>query len=358
MDWLSHLLSAMPVSGRLDLRCLYGAPWRIDQAAAEQGAMAYHAVLSGSAIVEDPFSGIPQRLNAGDILMIPSGIAHSLHDGSGERPVPAVSRPALNLVFSENAGTGERLDMLCGHFVTSPPHNRMLRAYLPSLLIIREPQEFVSGARSTAAAQVRSLIALMRTESGEESLGSRAMLNAFSAALFTLALRLASEAADTPVGLLALAGNPRLASALTAMFENPAHPWTLPNLGRLCHMSRATLARHFQGSLGRSASDLLLDIRMTLAANELRKPGQSTGAIAAMVGYQSEAAFQRAFKQHAGMTASQWRRAMKPRENLSVALRQRSHSRGRLSESASSDETSLGGDQGSSSACADTKFSV
>lgn len=317
MDWLSRLVAMMPVNGRLDLRCLYGAPWRIDQMAAEPGAMAYHAVLAGSAIVENPIGGATQRLNAGDILMIPSGMAHCLHDGSGERPVPAFSRPALNLVFSENAGTGERLDMLCGHFVTSPPHNRMLRTYLPPLLIIRGRRDFASGGRSAAATQVRSLIALMRSETSEESLGSKAMLNAFSAALFTLALRLASEAVDKPVGLLALAGNPRLASALMPMFENPGHSWTLPDLARLCHMSRATLARHFQESLGRSASDLLLDIRMTVAANELKKPGQSTGTIAAMVGYQSEAAFQRAFKRHAGMTPSQWRRAMRPPENFS-----------------------------------------
>jgi len=309
MDWLSHLLSLMPVRGRLDLRCLYGAPWRIDQAAAEDGAIAYHAVLAGSAIVEDPTGGPPHRLDAGDILLLPCGAAHSLHDGSGASPVPAYDRPALNLVFSENAGAGERLDMLCGHFVLSPQHTRMLRAYLPPLLVVRGTKERATARQSTAGAQVSGLVGLMRAESGEDSLGGRAMLDAFSAALFTLALRLASEAADAPAGLLSLAGHPRLAAALAAMIEQPDHPWTLPELARLCHMSRATFARHFQQSLGRSAADLLLDIRMTLAANELGKPGRSTAAVAELAGYQSEAAFQRIFKQHTGMTPAQWRRA-------------------------------------------------
>jgi AraC family transcriptional activator of mtrCDE len=261
--------------------------------------------------VEDPAGGPPHRLGAGDILLLPSGTAHSLHDGSGAPPVPAYSRPALNLVFSENAGTGERLDLLCGHFVTSPHHNRLLRAHLPPLLIVRGAKGLDVTGQSVASAQVSGLVALMRAESGEESLGGRAMLNAFSAALFTLALRLASEAAEAPAGLLALAGHPRLAPALMAMFEKPARPWTLPDLARLCHMSRATLARHFQESLGRSAADLLLDIRMTLAANELRKPERSTATVAEMAGYQSEAAFQRIFKQHVGMTPAQWRRAAK-----------------------------------------------
>jgi AraC family transcriptional activator of mtrCDE len=309
MDWLSHLLVMMPVTGRLDLRCLYGAPWRIDQAGADAGAMAYHAVLAGSLVLEDPQGGAPYRLAAGDILLLPSGTAHRLHDGSGAPPVPAHNRLGVNLVFSENAGTGERLDMLCGHFLTSLQHNRLLRAYLPPLLIVRGARGRSTAEQTAAGAQVSSLVALMRAESDKESLGGRAMLNAFSSALFTLALRLASEAAEAPAGLLALAGHPRLAPALTAMFQEPAHSWTLPELARVCHMSRATLARHFQESLGRSAADLLLDIRMTLAANELKKPMRSTAAVAEIAGYQSEAAFQRAFKQHMGATPAQWRRA-------------------------------------------------
>jgi AraC family transcriptional activator of mtrCDE len=73
-------------------------------------------------------------------------------------------------------------------------------------------------------------------------------------------------------------------------------------------MSRATLARQFQEQLGRSASDLLAEIRMALAGNELKKSSLSTGAVAEAVGYQSEAAFQRAFKSHMGVTPAQWRK--------------------------------------------------
>lgn len=74
-------------------------------------------------------------------------------------------------------------------------------------------------------------------------------------------------------------------------------------------MSRATFARHFQEKLGRSASDLLTDIRMTLAANELKKSALSTVAVAEIAGYQSVAAFQRVFKQRTGMTPARWRQA-------------------------------------------------
>jgi AraC-like DNA-binding protein len=101
-------------------------------------------------------------------------------------------------------------------------------------------------------------------------------------------LRLASERSDAPVGLLALAGHPRLAPTLRALFNEPARAWSLPELARLCNMSRATLARQIQEKLAPCASDLLTDIRMTLVANELRKSSMSTGAVTEAVGYQSE----------------------------------------------------------------------
>ncbi|SDR03631.1 AraC family transcriptional regulator, activator of mtrCDE [Rhizobiales bacterium GAS113] len=307
-DWLSHLLEIVPVRGRLDLRCFYGAPWRIDQGPAAAGEIPYHAVLSGSAMLEDPDGGSPRRLMAGDILLLPRGPLHVLHDGSGARPVPAQARERLNLTVSENAGTGDRLDMLCGHFMLMPPHDRLLRGYLPSQLVVRAADHDAAGGEPGTGTQLSGLVSLMRIESAAENLGGRAMLNALSAAMFALILRLAGQAETAPTGLLALASHPRLAPALNALFQEPGRAWSLPELARLCHMSRATLARHFQERLGRSASQLLTDIRMTVAANELRKPSASIGAVAGTVGYRSEAAFQRAFKQHMSVTPAQWRR--------------------------------------------------
>ena len=305
MDWLSRLFEMMPVRGRLDLRCSYGVPWRIDQGPREANEIPYHAVLSGSALLEDPAGGKPLPLNAGDILLLPGNPRHVMHDRGGARPKPARIRRALNLLISENTGRGERFDLLCGHFAVAPPHDRLLRNYLPPKLVVHAGSH--DGQNETAM-QLAGLVALMRRESRDDHLGGQAMLNALSTAMFTLVLRLASEAEDAPRGLLALAGHPRLAPAVAALFNEPARAWSLPELARLCNMSRATLARQFQEKLGRSASDLLTDIRMTLAANELKGSSLSTGAVAESAGYQSEAAFQRAFKSHMGVTPAQWRK--------------------------------------------------
>jgi AraC family transcriptional activator of mtrCDE len=98
------------------------------------------------------------------------------------------------------------------------------------------------------------------------------------------------------------------------MFADPARAWNLPELAELCGMSRATFVRHFQDKLGRSASDLLTDIRMSLAANELKKPGIGTEAVADLVGYQSVAAFRRVFTATMGMTPGRWRRQARSNE--------------------------------------------
>jgi AraC family transcriptional activator of mtrCDE len=198
--------------------------------------------------------------------------------------------------------------MMCGRFILSGAHERLIRTYLPRRLILRAPENSPTAAAPGTAAQVAGLVSLMRVESAMENLGGRAMLNALSTALFATALRLASEVGERPEGLLALAGNPRVAPALAALFNEPGCAGTLPEFAQRCNMSRATFIRHFQGRLGQSATDLLTDIRMTVAANALKTSDISTNAVAELAGCQFEAAFQRAFKYHMGATPAQWRR--------------------------------------------------
>jgi len=312
LDWLSRLLSLVPVSGRLDHRCFLSAPWRIEYQPAPPGEIPFHIVLGGAVTFEETKGptarGSRRQLLPGDIVLVIHGAAHALHDGSDAVPLPQRDRQALNLIISENDGTGERIDMLCGSFRVSPAHEKMLHRYLPPRLVISAPENSAATAKEGTRAELAALVALMRTESASENLGSAAMLDALSTALFALILRQASEASAASEGLLALAGNPKLAPALTAMFNEPAHPWTLPELAALCNMSRATFIRHFQERLGRSAMDLLTEIRMTLAGNALATSDSSTGSVAELAGYQSEAAFQRSFKQFMGVTPAQWRK--------------------------------------------------
>lgn len=315
VDWLSHLLQMINITGQLEVRCVYGAPWRVawDQSAAHE--IPYHVVLKGRAIIEDPGTGTARELVGGDIALLPHGSAHVLHDGSGHAPGLTYNRQgSAGWTLSENDGQGEHLDMLCGRFFIGPPHDRLIRDYLPTTLVVRAIDGRGEEGIVSASNHLASLVGLMRMESTGDKPGGYAMLNALSFALFTLVLRAASESEQAPAGLLALAGHPRLAPAISAMFADPARPWNLSDLADLCSMSRATFMRHFQANLGRSANELLTDIRMSLAANELKKPAMTAEAVADSVGYRSVSAFRRVFTDRMGMTPGQWRRLAREAE--------------------------------------------
>lgn len=315
VDWLSHLLQMINITGQLEVRCVYGAPWRVawDQSAAHE--IPYHVVLKGRAIIEDPETGTARELVGGDIVLLPHGSAHVLHDGSGHAPGLTYNRQgSAGWTLSENDGQGEHLDMLCGRFFIGPPHDRLIRDYLPTTLVVRSMDGRGEEGIVSASNHLASLVGLMRMESTGDKPGGYAMLNALSFALFTLVLRAAGESEQAPAGLLALAGHSRLAPAISAMFADPARPWNLSDLADLCSMSRATFMRHFQANLGRSANELLTDIRMSLAANELKKPAMTTEAVADSVGYRSVSAFRRVFTDKMGMTPGQWRRLAREAE--------------------------------------------
>jgi hypothetical protein len=89
-------------------------------------------------------------------------------------------------IASENLGSGKWLDLLCGHFAVASPHDRLLRNYLPPILIVNAGAH--AEQRDTAG-QLAGLVALMRVETTDDHLGGRAMLNALSTAMFALVLR-------------------------------------------------------------------------------------------------------------------------------------------------------------------------
>ncbi|CAM2154792.1 AraC family transcriptional regulator, activator of mtrCDE [Pararobbsia alpina] len=307
IDWLTRFMELVTITGKVEVRCAMRAPWitRYPQAGARE--MPYHVVLTGTAVFENSETGASYAVQPGDIVLLPHGSAHVLHDGSGRRPKPSKVRSSGSLLVNENSGAGEPFDMLCGRFVVAAPHDRLIRSYLPLELVVRTDHLDNAPKALLQVERLNRLVALMRAEAFDDEVGGGAVLNALSSALFALTLRAAGEAGEARPGVLALAAHPRLAPAAAAMFSDPARAWTLPELAELCSMSRATFMRHFQTSLGRSAMDLLTDIRMSAAANALRNSMSSTETVADLVGYQSVSAFRRVFAQRMGVTPGDWR---------------------------------------------------
>ncbi len=321
VDWLSHLLRMINLTGRLEVRCAYGAPWRVAWPQSAFHEIPYHVVLKGRAILEDPETRATRALETGDIVLLPHGSAHVLHDGSGRTPGRTSNHQgAAGWMLSENESRDDALDMLCGRFFIGPPHGRLVRDYLPGAMIVRAGDGHGGAGTGSTSNHLANLLGLMRLESENDQAGGQTIFNSLSLTLFTLVLRAASESEQVPTGLLSLAGHSRLAPAISAMFADPGRPWKLSELAGLCSMSRATFMRHFQDKLGRSAMELLTDIRMGMAANELKKPVMTTEAVADIVGYRSVAAFRHAFTDKMGMTPGQWRRLARDSEPAAMTV--------------------------------------
>lgn len=310
MDLLDRLLGLMPVTGALDLRCQFGAPWRMYHRASESHEIPYHILLRGMSVADDG-AGPLIRMRAGDILLFPSGAAHYISDGSGDEPVADTRTREGTHTFVTNHGVGKSTDLLCGRFLIPIASRRLLRDQLPGRLLVHSVGEAVDEldpvSATLSANRLVRLIEMMREEALEQNAGSNALVNHFSAALFGLTLRFAGQNDSDSYGVLALSQQTRLQPALLAMFDEPGRNWTQDELAALCHMSRATFARHFGEALGKSANDMLLEIRMAVAGRKLAQTTLSVIGVGLEVGYQSSAAFQRAFKKHTGFTPAQWR---------------------------------------------------
>lgn len=315
VDLLSRLLSLIPVSGVLDERCHFGAPWEIAQSDAAKWVIPYHVLLAGEAVL-DCGNGVRHALSAGDIVIFPAGGAHRLHDGSGAAPSRSLRQTSdAARWLSVNEGEGARTEILCGRFLVGAMPDRLLRDYLPGQLIVRRAQSPAADDRDpsltspmkVSGERLDRLIHLMKEEVVEAKPGSKTMLGHLSAALFALTLRFASVGPNPPRGLLALCAHSRLHAAISAMFEHPERAWSLEQFASLCDMSKATFVRQFRDAIGRSAIDLLTEVRMTLAGRMLQHSQTSIAEVGETVGYQSVAAFQRVFKRSIGMSPARYR---------------------------------------------------
>ena len=303
MDALSRLLTLYPLRTALDVRCHFGAPWLLDQPAVAPGIAPYHLIVRGSALLDAAGQrGLP--LQAGDIVVFPHGDAHQLSLGDPAAATPQQELPGEHLLREvRNGGDGQSTDILCGEFRfdAQADGGRGLLAALPAVLVVR-----TAGQPDTAG--LRHLIAMLQSEAETPRAGSGAIVGQLASALFALLIRAWIEQAMTVPGLFAVLAERRLQAALHGMLAQPEHPWDLEELAALCHMSRATFARLFKQAAGATPADMLAQLRMTQAARLLEQGKQAVGSIAEAVGYQSEAAFNRAFKRQYGIGPGAYRK--------------------------------------------------
>jgi AraC-like DNA-binding protein len=319
-DPLSDVLQGVRLTGALFFRVRASRPWGIDVPASRAFAsiilpgstavISYHVVLEGSGWVLMPGTE-PAGFGPGEVLIFPHGDPYSLKsapDVAAEYPEEEAvaffrDMAAGRLPFEVVEGGGEPPPTLyaCGYLgCDAGPFNPLLAA-LPRFLRVRR----TGGAGGDLLDRTLEL-ALARPDLGDP--GSANVRLRLCELAFVEALRRHLRGlSETEAGWLAGLRDPIAGRALALLHADPARPWTLDALARAAGASRAVLAARFAERVGRPPMQYLTRWRMQCAARRLDEPGARVSAVAHAVGYESEAAFCRAFKKVAGLSPAAWR---------------------------------------------------
>jgi AraC-like DNA-binding protein len=275
----ASLLGAHPLAARITDNVTYCGQWIEREPQASRGI--FHLISSGSCLVEGGVLQAAVRLEAGDLIVFPRGAAHTLCQ-----------------VLAQSDELPPDTGMLCGEFSAAGGGRNPLVEALPDCFVVRDAGE---------DSNLRALGRMLAAESRQSLFGNQAVLNKLSESLLALAIR-SHVAQDAPrQGLFAALGDARLARALAAMHEDPGRDWSLADLAGVAHLSRTAFCEHFAAVLEMAPMQYLTAWRMTVAARQLRDPTQSVGRIAERLGYQTEAAFRRAFKRVQGFAPGKLR---------------------------------------------------
>ena len=318
-DTLSDVLEVVRLTGALFFLVDARTPWVAEAPASTQlgpvilpraqHVVSYHVVAEGACWCESP-GFAPLRLETGDVLIVPHGHAYQLASACGMRTgwtlddalgwFRAMANGHLPFVVTEGGDGSERIRLVCGFLgCDALPFNPVLTT-LPALLRVRVHDD--SGPR------LKALLEFAVAESTHARPGSRSVLLRIAELVFVEVLR--SHLTTAPEGGTSWLGglrDPVVGRALARLHAEPARDWTLPELARDVGASRSVLAERFTCFVGHPPMLYLTRWRIQLAASRLAAGATPVSAVASEVGYESEAAFCRAFKKVTGVTPASWR---------------------------------------------------
>lgn len=336
MDVLSEVLRVVRLSGVIHFRAEFTQPWAILSSApvmlaarlkvSEGSATPFHVVTEGSCLVT---SGTlpPIHIEAGDVIIFPRGDQHVMASDPDLALVPIqniYSQPsAEQITVVKHGGGGPPAHFICGFLHSDQRFDPLLKS-LPAVLCVRSRDDTLTletldstGRRLQPILQPqerewwRASVRYLMSETATPGPGNRAVLARLAESLFLEVLRwqLQYSAQGHGGGWLAGLHDAQVGPALTMLHAQPDRPWTVEALAREVGVSRAALAKRFVELVGVSPMQYLADWRMHLAQHLLQESTLAVGEIAGRVGYDSDAAFNRAFRRVVGSPPATWRQA-------------------------------------------------
>ena len=334
MDVLSDVLRVVRLSGAVFFTAEFTSPWAVQSPPSDSLAAMilpdaecvslFHVLVEGNCWVECR-DHPPVRMEAGDVIIFPHGDQHDMSSSKGRKATSLLSllpdRRSPDLLQLTHGGGGDSSRFICGYLHCDQRFNPLIGA-LPTILIVRSRDGYVAveavdqeGQRpsNVVPAAEKWLTGTLRyaiSEARSARPGSVTMLGRLTELMFVEILRqYMQQLPDGQTGWLAGLNDAQVGKALRLMHEDPAKSWTVEALARSAAISRSALAQRFTDLIGSSPMHYLASWRIQLARQMLRNGTQSIPDVAARVGYESEAAFNRAFKRFVGTPPAAWRRA-------------------------------------------------
>ncbi|NUP13365.1 MAG: AraC family transcriptional regulator [Polyangiaceae bacterium] len=313
-DPLSAALRSVRLSGAIFLDAELSAPWGFASPPSSAGAhllapsaeqlILFHLLVEGEATARIPGQGAV-ALEAGDIAVLPRGDAHELWNG---RVTELVDSSALlpkileGGVVSERGGGGGRMTkFICGYIGCDRQAQRLFLAGLPPLFKVN-----IRGDAS--GAWIENTIRHLASEREPALAGRSALLATLAEALFIETLRrYMAELPRQRKGWLAAARDSAVGRALGAIHREPARAWTVAALAQQAGVSRTVFAERFTRLLGETPLTYVSHCRMQLGARLLETTDDTVLQVALNAGYESEAAFNRAFKREFELPPARYR---------------------------------------------------
>jgi AraC family transcriptional regulator, alkane utilization regulator len=318
MDALSDVLRVIRLTGGIFLHAEFTAPWcissQLDRSVSGQllnnseQIILYHYVREGGLRVQLKGES-PVEVPAGHAVLFPNNDVHFMGSALELAPVAfsslLVVGPKGGLGRVSHGGGGATTRTICGFLGCESQIANPLASALPRVLTV--------NLREGAAAQwVRNTLEFAADQEAIAQPGADGVMAKVSEVLFLEAVRRYIERLPVKeTGWLAGLRDPIVGRALALLHGDVARAWTVEELGREVGASRSTIAERFAKMVGEGPMQYLTGWRMHLAAQRLRTSGAPLTAVAAEVGYESEAAFIRAFRRQFGSPPGNWRRALK-----------------------------------------------
>jgi AraC-like DNA-binding protein len=318
MDALSDVLRVAHLTGGVFLHAEFFAPWCMAARVAPEHCapvlgpashlILYHYVIEGELDLRvEGEDGETLALAAGEVVLLPRNDLHVM--GSDLNLPPAmgsdiIQPPRNGGLFSiRHGGDGARTRMVCGFLgCDSAEGNPVISALPPAFKLDLE--------RGAGAEWIQSTFQYAAEEVAAGRPGSETVLAKLSELLFVEAVRRYAETLpEGRTGWLAGLRDTHVARALALIHRDITRPWTVDELGREVGLSRSALADRFIGLIGMPPIQYVANWRMQVATQKLRNTSASLAQVADMVGYESEAAFSRAFKKAVGTAPATWRRS-------------------------------------------------